>query len=357
MKKLLLTLLILLLIVQGVVLIDCFSGFQAKRRLAHIESLFEKGMSRKCQGMSRTYYFVSLSYIAEALGVYHQQFPKEQERVELLIKKMMDECFQSSNTGFALSTPATWGEENLYLSHIGIVLFHYEQITGDNSHAELLYTIVSFLEAKLKRSPTASLRSYNRSTSQWPADNSVFYSLIYKHEKLRNNEHDTAFYNQWISYMNDSASTMNGLHLSELTDNEYYSSAPRGCALSWSCAYMSDFSPEESRQLWRSYKRNMKGGLPGFAGFREYPKGTELKGDGDSGPIIFGIGGGATGLALTGSAAVKDVITYVELNNTMRVIDAVARGAVLFGNESLSEQTQEILPSAIRFKGEMLLLK
>lgn len=101
----------------------------------------------------------------------------------------------------------------------------------------------------------------------------------------------------------------------------------------------------------------MKGGIPGFAGFREYPKDVGFKGDGDSGPIVMGIGGGATGLALTGSAAVRDWITYVQLNNTMRCIDLGVKAASLFGHKSVEREIFGVLPSAIRFKGEMLLLK
>jgi len=57
---------------------------------------------------------------------------------------------------------------------------------------------------------------------------------------------------------------------------------------------MAKFASKEAKLLWDKYKDNFLVNYIIFAGFREYPKGSHLKEDIDSGPIINGIGASAT---------------------------------------------------------------
>jgi len=88
---------------------------------------------------------------------------------------------------------------------------------------------------------------------------------------------------------------------------------------------MSYFAPKEAKRLWASYVRNYKRDYILFAGFREWPPGINRKEDMDSGPVIFGVGAAATGLALRASSAMGDKITYFQLRNTI----LAGRGDVL----------------------------
>lgn len=333
------------------------TGIQSRKRLNHIESLIDQKSSSVRLGLSKTYHLASLSFLSEGLVYYSEKYPGQIERVDALFKKIISSALDRRNGNYSIWDQSTWGEENLYVSHIGVILLSYEKSSGDNQYSKLLDYIVNHLKGKLQRSPYKNIRSYNRSTSIWPADNSLMYQLIYEFEELRGVQSDTEFYDAWISYMSEHASDSLGLHLSELTSNEYYSEVPRGCALSWSAAYMAHFNPVEAKLFWRNYKRHMEVPLLFWTGFREFPRDRSCAGDGDSGPIIMGVGGGATGLALTGAGANKDVVTFNQLNSTMNLIEIAAVTAKLFGNPGPDELVNGLLPSCIKFKGEMSMLQ
>ncbi len=333
------------------------TGMQARRRLNHIESLIDQNTGTLRLGLSKTYHLASLSFLSEGLVHYSKKYPKEAERIDTLFQKINRSALDRRNGNYSIWDQSTWDEDNLYISHIGIILLSYEKSTGNDQYAKLLDTIVRDLKGKLRNSQYKNIRSYSRSTSVWPADNSLMYQLIFEHETLRKLPVDSTFSNTWISYMKEHGSDSLGLHLSELTSNEYYSAFPRGCALSWSASYMAHFNPNEAKQFWKTYKREMKVPLIFWAGFREYPSGRSCKGDGDSGPIIMGVGGGATGLAITGAGANSDFITFNQLNSTMNLIEVATATAKLFGEPKPDELVNGLLPSCIKFKGEMLMLR
>ncbi len=343
---------VIVILVQVGLILYHQSGLQSKRRVAHIERLIDETLSQPRLGMARTHHLAALSFLSEGLLLYSKEFPNERESVNRIFSKVVRSTL-NSNTGYQLYNRQNYGNENLTLSHVGIILHSYEKATGDMTHHSLLTTIVNHLEQKLARSPIASIRSYNRSTSVWPADNTVMYALIYKFRSDTETTIDSSFYGRWFTVMDSIGTDSLGLHLAELTGNESYSAVPRGCALSWSTAYMTEFDTQEAKQLWRTYKREMKVPLFTFAGFREYDRGREGVIDGDAGPVVFGIGGGATGLALCGAAANGDLITYYQLNNSMKVIEFGSWIISMVGYSEYDSMVNGMLPSCITFYGDM----
>lgn len=279
------------------------------------------------------------------------KYPKEHTKAEELFRKVI-ESILDPKTGYSLYNQQNWKHENLTLSHTGRILYNYEIATGDKTHHALLERIVNHLTKKLKQSPTASIRSYNRSSSVWPADNTVMYALIYQYEKSFTTV-DEAFYDRWLSKMEEVGTDSLGLHVSELTNNEKYSAVPRGCALSWSCAFMTQYNSKEASTLWRTYKKEMKVPLIVLGGFREYDQGRESTIDGDSGPMLFGIGGGATGLGLCGAGANNDLLTFYQINNSMKVMETAAWLTTLARYKQFDKEVNGILSSCIKFNGDM----
>ncbi len=355
-KKAVVVIIAVVLIVQLGMIVYHQSGLQAKSRLKHIEQLIDENLSSPRLGMARTHHVAALSFFSEGLLIYSDQFPKEQESVNRIFSKVVRSIL-NSNSGYPLYNRANYGEENLTLSHVGIILYNYEKATGDATHHSLLSTIVDHLESKLRNSSIASIRSYNRSRSVWPADNSVTYALIYKYRSEFEMEVDTSFYQNWITMIDSIGSDSVGLHIAELTGNEVYSSVPRGCALSWSSAYLTEFNSTEAKRLWKTYKRKMKVSVFTFAGFREYDRGRESVIDGDAGPIILGVGGGATGLSICGAAANNDLLTFYQVNNSMKLIELSSLIASLTDNSEYVSMVDGILPSCIKFYGDMKMVQ
>lgn len=332
------------------------TGLQVRRRLTHIESLIDQQSGVARLGLPKTYHIASLSFLSEGLLIYSRRYPAEQERVKALFGKIIASALNGKNGYCSIRSSSGWGEENLLISHMGIILLSYELSTGDSHYGAVLDGIVSHLRDRLKNAPRRNIRSYNRTTSIWPADNALMYQLIFDWDRLRGGETDRNLYDSWLTYMDQHGSDSLGLHLSELTANESYSAVPRGCALSWSGAYMAAFAPEKAKLFWRTYKRHMKVPLLFWTGFREYPRDRTCGVDGDSGPIILGVGGGATGLALTGAGANGDFLTFYQLNNTMNLIEIAVAAAKLFGKPEADRMVNGLLPSCIKFKGEMQML-
>lgn len=350
-----LSILLMAIMFQFGIIIYHRTGMQAHHRLDHISHSIDNKLATPRLGMHRTQHVASLSFLSEGLKIYIEKYPKHRKKAEELFDKVLTSVLDPNN-GYPLYNQQKWKHENLTLSHVGRILYNYEVATGDTKHHALLERIVQHLTKELSQSKIANIRSYRRSTSVWPADNTVMYALIYQYEETFS-EVEPVKYERWFQAMKEVGTDSLGLHISELTNNEAYSAVPRGCALSWSCAFMEKYNPEEASILWRTYKKEMKVPLFVLGGFREYDKGRESTIDGDSGPMLFGIGGGATGLALCGSAANGDLLTFYQINNSMKVMETAAWVASIAGYEQFNKDVNGILASCIKFNGDMKALE
>src|SRR5690606_13488013 len=91
---------------------------------------------------------------------------------------------------------------------------------------------------------------------------------------------------------------------------------PRGCALSWTILYMSQFAPKEAHELYERYRRHFYKSIAGWGGFREYSTGIERAMNVDSGPIVFEMGVAASGLGLGAARMARDGLAYVSISRT-----------------------------------------
>jgi hypothetical protein len=77
---------------------------------------------------------------------------------------------------------------------------------------------------------------------------------------------------------------------------------PRGSGTCLGLYFISFMDAEFSKSLYLSVKRELRGGVLGFGGIKEYPSSCKgERGDIDSGPVIFGYGLSATGFAIAGT--------------------------------------------------------
>jgi hypothetical protein len=73
---------------------------------------------------------------------------------------------------------------------------------------------------------------------------------------------------------------------------------PRGCALSWTVAMRGLYDPARAKALYLPYRSSFFVVLGPIHGFREWPPGIDRPADGDSGPIVGGIGLAASGIGI-----------------------------------------------------------
>ena len=96
---------------------------------------------------------------------------------------------------------------------------------------------------------------------------------------------------------------------------------PRGCALSWSLAFMPNFAPELTASQYQVYRDKWFVHIAGTTGVREWPVGHEGGMDADSGFVVGGIGAAASGF---GIAAAK-------INGDRENFAGMLRGMELLG--------------------------
>lgn len=345
----------LLIVTQTSVWLYDFSGMQANDRYSQIKTFLNQPFSGLPKlGLSQSKTIIALSFMSEGLVSYAIQKPDKQKEVVSLLEKAIQIAFHPDiSPRLDLQNIATWEAEGLYLSHLNVILGAYQRLSGDRKYFQLNKTISQHLAQKILNEPYHNIRSYNKVTDRWPADNAVTLNSLYLFDRNNHTQISELPIKKWLDYMETKGSEpTTKLHYSELTGVEKYSRYPRGCALSWTTKYISDFAPQAAIKLWQNYKKHYHKNFLIISGFREYPPNANLKPDGDSGPIIFGVGAGATGLALNGAKYVGDYFTYYQINNVFKLADLVGNILSYFGHKELQNLSQDVLATAIRFNAE-----
>jgi hypothetical protein len=205
------------------------------------------------------------------------------------------------------------GERNLTLA--GLMLIDadpnpdYEQEFHRNSRT---------LYAAFMTSPSAHLETWPGAA--WPADNvPALYSLVI-HDRLYGTTYGEAAKN-WVDVMATTSDPETGLMASR---GDYATGKPldlpRGCALSLTFAFLSDFAPHFAKAQYAAYRQHFFKTTLGFVGIREYPPGRERPADIDSGPIFLEVGAAATGIGLAATKAMGDTATFESIVQLSEII-------------------------------------
>lgn len=332
-----------------------FSGMQADSHYNQLKAFLNQPFTGLSQvGLSRGKAIIALSYMTEGLVSYAIQKPDKTQEIIPLLEKVLEIAFHPSVSPYQdINKFFSWGEEGLYLSHLNVILGSYQRLANNRKYLALTKQISAHLANKILSEPAKNIRSYHTLPDKWPADNAVSLYSLYLFDKNNKAQISQKPITEWLQYMKTNGTEpQTKLHYSEVTGSEVYSKYPRGCALSWTAKYMGDFAPKEAKQLWNNYKKQFKKTFLITAGFREYPPNVNLGENNDSGPIILGIGAGATGLALNGSKSVGDYLTYYQLNNIVITADILATLMSSLGSKSWEILSQDLLATSIRFNAE-----
>jgi hypothetical protein len=111
---------------------------------------------------------------------------------------------------------------------------------------------------------------------------------------------------------------------------------------------MSGFAPKQAQELWSRYKKIHKINFGIAAAFREYPPGIDLGMDYDTGPILFGMGSAATGLAMPAAAWTGDWLTLWQLGASMTIVDMLVQ---LVPVQEVRQIAGGLLARSIRING------
>ncbi len=184
----------------------------------------------------------------------------------------------------------------------------------------------------LSASPTAHLDTYPGLC--WPGDNVPALVSLVLHDEMFSTDYRAACerWCDWTLAHSDPRTSLPVGQLDSATGTVWQPA--RGSASSWILALLPGVDPALSRWLYQLYVQHFQVNRLGFRTFREYANGVTLRGDVDSGPIIFGVGTVATGAGLAAALANGDLRTAQDLHGLANAI-GLRRGTREGGTEYL----------------------
>ncbi len=217
--------------------------------------------------------------------------------------------------------PAYWKKENLYLSHLNLILGAYRAAGGDQRYDALHNRISGHLSRAILQEPDFILESYGGG-DKWPADQTATLCSLYLYDRIHGTQLSRRPISGWLAFMKiKMTDPVLGVHESYLSPDPNLR-IPRGCALSWSSLYMAQFAPHEAKELYDAYRKHYFRRRLGLGGFREWPPGKNFGMSADTGPILFGIGFAASGFGIGPARLFGDRDAYTTVMRTGSLIGA-----------------------------------
>lgn len=217
------------------------------------------------------------------------------------------------------------GRYGYYLEHLNIILGCYQSVVDDeylllNRRITLHLVKASLGEENFHAPLLPNVRM------RWSADQAAIIYSAWLFDQNNGTSLSTHLRDLWLVYMDEHMRDANtGLYLTEVMGVKRYSREPRGCALAYLIYYTSHFAPQVATDQWALFKKHMFIKRMGITGFREYLPSYKGGWTPDSGPIIGGIGVGASGLALKTAACMSDIDVYNRLNGSISSVMKLMR--------------------------------
>jgi hypothetical protein len=247
----------------------------------------------------------ALSNMAEALRNLAEEdwrekrFEQRKEKIELLDRVVQYAIHPKVNPWKKpIDKVKDFNHYGYYLEHLNIILGCYLE-AEDGKYLELNRRVTKYLHEESLAQPNAHARLLPHVKMRWSADQSAIIYSLWLYDKNNATDYHVEPKERWLSYMNTHGKhTETGMYITEVMGTKRYSKQPRGCSHAYMCYYMEHFASNEAHEQWGLFKKHMTTKVFGVWGFREYLRGYKGGWTPDSGPIIFGIGIAATGLAL-----------------------------------------------------------
>lgn len=305
---------------------DDLDHLLAPRGLAHFEAMdahFADDFSGYAQYSVLTPEFGIILLSHSALGFLNvaRASPELRERACTSLDLVAERAFDSRISPYEKDPREVerFEDYNLYLTHLSLVLGARSMACG-NSAASDTDDFHTRINAHVRQRSLTSHNAHARSfphSERFPADQAATLASLHLYDLTHDTDLARAPIDAWLRVMALPVNTAeHGLHRSSLDDEYPHAQNARGCALSWTSFYMPQFAPDEARALYEGYRENYAIEVAGLGGFREYAPGVEAGADADSGPIVFGMGVAATGLALGAARLHNDSQTYARLMQT-----------------------------------------
>ncbi|MEZ4370251.1 MAG: hypothetical protein R3B07_05470 [Polyangiaceae bacterium] len=222
------------------------------------------------------------------------------------------------------------GAGHAYLGYINMGLGMLRKFDPQTPLAALHDRLTSQLATRLFASPTGLIETYPGET--WPPDVAAVAGSIGLHDWAVGKA-PRAELSAWSHRFKECALDPTGYLVQRtLSGGCKRKDAPRGSGTAVSSYFLSFATPELSAELFRGLERDGRRSLLGFGAVKEYASGFSGAGDGNAGPIVFGVSVGASGFALGAARAhgAEDMFLEIFRTATMFGIPEETSGGVRY---------------------------
>ena len=296
----------------------------------------------------------ALSNMAEALTNLAVRDLRNSE-YRLLLQEVLSRALHPKVSPYkkSIESMQSLGRYGYYLEHLNIILGCCQRIIGDD-HVQLNERVSRHLLQNSMSYANYHADLLPHVNMKWSADQAAILYSIWLFDQNNKTDLSKGLITKWLKYMEQKGTHKpTGLYKTEVLGTRKYSNQPRGCALSYLIHYLGRFAPYEAKKQWGLYKKHMMTSIMGKTGFREYLPDYEGSWSPDSGPIIYGVGIAATGLALNAASTIGDKKTYKAIEKSMNPVHALlSKGNGIPGVNMFSKIGTDLLSSAIWLNAE-----
>lgn len=302
---------------------------------------------------SKSFRIMALSNIAEGLLKIAVEKPESTLAIASILENLVMLSISSDINPYTenVNMINDFTMNGLYSSHLNIILGVYQNISKTDKFKVLNTKISMQLNFAFINNSDHHIYSYSGIMYKWPADQTASLYSLFLYDMNYDSDISVEPVRYWINYMNQyGLYSDTSLHISEITGALPYSNIPRGCALSWSIKYMSEFAPEEAKKMWDEYVNLFLVDILLFSGFREVPEGISFIPDSDSGPIFMEVGSAATAFGMAAALGVEDFSIYTKLRKCVDVGYSIVDSS---NDSSLIDTAHNLLSEAVVFSSDI----
>jgi hypothetical protein len=204
-----------------------------------------------------------------------------------------------------------------YYGHLNLMLGCYALLNNDGKYKELHLKISNAIAKRMAKYGHRHVETYPLET--YPPDNSVAVASL-KVADITIGTNYKELVNEWVQQSKQIEDKPYGLiafQIDSVTGKPLQSC--RGSHIGWNSFFMPLIDAEYAGIQFQRFKKFMLFKMPGLAAFKEYPKGNFFRIDCDTGPVIFGLGGTATGFSVAGARWSLDKRLLTDLLRTIEM--------------------------------------
>ncbi len=295
----------------------------AKSALEQAEpDFYHSGMSRFDGQSAVAIYQMTLL----GLGQVILSHPELREELLPAMRRAAERLVDPRTLEYAVKVYGQHGVKNMapraghaYLGYINLGLGMLRKIDPETELAPIHDRLTTQLASRLFASRTGLIETYPGET--WPPDVAAVAGSIGLHDSALGNEPRPEL-RAWASRFESCALDKTGYLVQRTVSGSCEpKDAPRGSGTAVSSYFLSFATPQLSAKLFHGLEADGRRSLLGFGAVREYATGHSGSGDGNAGPIVFGVSVGASGFALGAARA----------HGARQMFEEVYRTAALFG--------------------------